>query len=115
MLQLGTHRILSVAREIEHGFVLKEDKGEEVLLPQALANRDLQKGENVRVFIYKDGEERVTATMQQPKVTLNHIARLEVKDLSRHGAFLGWGLDKDLFLPHREQTADLTKGRPCLV
>ena len=115
MLNLGTHCILSVARKIDHGYILKEDKGDEVLLPNKLAERDLQKGENVRVFIYKDGEERITATMQNPKITLNSIANLEVKALTRHGAFLDWGLDKDLFLPHRERTEKLVKGESYLV
>ncbi|SMO90523.1 CvfB family protein [Fodinibius sediminis] len=115
MLTLGTHQILGVDRITEHGYVLKEDRGEEVLLPGKLADRKLQKGENVRVFIYKDGEERITATMQEPKVTLHHLASLTVKDLNRHGAFLDWGLDKDLFLPHSEQTTRLQEGQPCLV
>ena len=115
MLNLGTHCILSVARKIDHGFILKEDQGDEVLLPNKLAERDLQKGENVRVFIYKDGEERITATMQDPKITLDSIANLKVKALTRHGAFLDWGLDKDLFLPHRERTEKLVKGESYLV
>lgn len=115
MLTLGTYQTLSVAREIDHGYILKEDKGAEVLLPGNLAFRELQKGENARVFIYKDSEERITATMQDPKITLNHIAALRVKDLTRHGAFLDWGLDKDLFLPHSEQTTRLQEGESYLV
>ncbi|HLR31439.1 MAG TPA: S1-like domain-containing RNA-binding protein [Fodinibius sp.] len=115
MLTLGTFKILSVARKIDHGYILKEDQGEEVLLPTALADRKLEDGENVRVFIFKDGEERITATMQHPKITLNHIANLQVKELSRYGAFLDWGLDKDLLLPHREQTTELKKGHQYLV
>ena len=115
MLNLGTHCILSVARKIDHGYILKEDQGDEILLPNKLALRELQKGENVRVFIYKDGEERITATMQDPKITLHQIANLEVKDFTRHGAFLDWGLDKDLFLSHRERTRKLTEGQSCLV
>lgn len=115
MLTLGMHHTLSVERIIKHGYILKEDKGIDVLLPGKLANRDLQKGENVRVFIYKDGEERITATMQDPKITLHQMAVLPVTDITRHGAFLDWGLDKDLFLPHSEQTAKLQKGQSTLV
>lgn len=115
MLTLGTYHTLSVAREIDHGYILKEDKGAEVLLPGNLASRELQKGENARVFIYKDGEERITATMQNPQITLHDIAVLTVKDITRHGAFLEWGLDKDLFLPHSEQTTKLREGSSCLV
>ncbi|MCW9708173.1 CvfB family protein [Fodinibius salsisoli] len=115
MLTLGTFHTLSVDRQIVHGYILKEDQGEEVLLPTKLANRDLQKGENARVFIYKDGEERTTATMQNPKITLHNMASLEVKDINRYGAFLDWGLDKDLFLPHREQTVKLKEGQRYFV
>src|SRR5699024_12525093 len=79
MLTLGTFKILSVARKIDHGYILKEDQGEEVLLPTALADRKLEDGENVRVFIFKDGEERITAPMQHPKITIKHIANLQVK------------------------------------
>lgn len=115
MLTLGTYQTLSVAREIDHGYILKKDKGPEVLLPGSLATRRLQKGENARVFLYKDSNERLTATMQDPKITLHEMAVLPVKDITRHGAFLDWGLDKDLFLPHSEQTARLQKGQSCLV
>jgi predicted RNA-binding protein (virulence factor B family) len=115
MLTLGTFHTLSVDRQIEYGYILKEDKGDEVLLPNKLANRELQKGENARVFIYKDGEERTTATMQDPQITLHNMACLKVKDINRHGAFLDWGLDKDLFLPHSEQTTKLKEGEPYLV
>lgn len=115
MLTLGTYHTLSLSREIDHGYILKEDKGAEVLLPGNLAFRELQKGENVRVFIYKDGEERITATMQDPRITLHQMAALKVKDITRHGAFLDWGLDKDLFLPHSEQTTKLQKGHLYLV
>lgn len=115
MLTLGTYHTLSVDRQIVHGYILKEDKGEEVLLPNKLANRELQKGENARVFIYKDGEERTTATMQDPKITLHNMTSLKVKDINRYGAFLDWGLDKDLFLPHSEQTTELNQGESYLV
>src|SRR5699024_12884062 len=84
MLTLGTFKILSVARKIDHGYILKEDQGEEVLLPTALADRKLEDGEDVRVFIFNDGEDDITATMQHPKLTLNHIANLRVKDLNRY-------------------------------
>lgn len=84
-------------------------------MPGKLAFRELKKGENVRVFIYKDGEERITATMQEPKITLNSIAYLEVKDANNFGAYLDWGLDKDLFVPHREQITKMREGQSYLV
>lgn len=118
MFQLGTYQTLNVARITDFGYFLKNTSNrgdDEVLLPNKLAFRDLQKGENVRVFIYKDGEERVTATMQEPKITLNSFAFLEVKDAPGHGAYLDWGLDKDLFVPHREQVGTMRKGQSYLV
>lgn len=118
MFKLGTYQTLNVARITEYGYFLQNTstRGEdEVLLPSKLAFRDLQEGENVRVFIYKDGEERITATMQDPKITLNSLAFLEVKDANRHGAYLDWGLDKDLFVPHREQVGTMIQGQSYLV
>jgi predicted RNA-binding protein (virulence factor B family) len=120
MFHLGTHQTLNVARITPHGYILQDtssrsDDGDEVLLPNKLAFRELQEGENVRVFLYKDGEERVTATMQEPDITLNSIAFLRVKDVNNYGAYLEWGLDKDLFVPYREQTDTMIEGQSYLV
>lgn len=118
MLKPGTFHTLNVARKTPHGYLFRDTSGgtgEEVLLPSKLAFRDLQKGENVRVFIYKDGEERTTATMQEPEITLNSIGLLKVKEVNRHGAFLDWGLDKDLFVPHAEQSGKMREGHAYLV
>ncbi len=118
MYQLGTYQTLNVARKSDHGYFLQNtsspDDGE-VLLPNKLASRKLQEGENVRVFLYKDGEERLTATMQEPEVTLNTIAYLRVADATSHGAYLHWGLDKDLFVPYSEQTSKMRKGQQYLI
>lgn len=118
MFKLGTYQTLNVARISEPGYYLQntsENDDEEVLLPNKLATRDLQEGENVRVFIYKDGEERVTATMQDPKVILHSIAFLRVKDATNFGAYIDWGLDKDLFVPHSEQIESMREGQSYLV
>lgn len=118
MFNLGTYQTLNVARITDHGYFLQNtsSKNEEVvLLPNKLAFRDLQKGENVRVFLYKDGEERLTATMQEPKITLNNFAYLTVQAAPHHGAYLDWGLDKDLFVPHSEQIGSMRKGESHLV
>lgn len=118
MFKLGTYQTLNVSRITEFGYFLQNTSTkseEEVLLPGKLAFRRLQKGENVRVFIYKDGDERITATMQEPKITLNSIAFLKVKDANNFGAYLDWGLDKDLFVPHREQIQKMREGQSYLV
>jgi len=114
MLSIGTYQTLNVLRIIEHGYILEDiadSRDEEVLLPTGLAKRELSEGENVQVFLYKDGEERITATMEEPKITLGEAGRLRVKDVTRHGAFLDWGLSKDLFVPYREQTTNLEPGQ----
>lgn len=118
MLPLGTYQTLNVARITPHGYILQDTSGnfdEEVLLPNKLAFRDLQEGDNVRVFLFKDGDERLTATMQDPDVTLNSIGFLKVKDVNNNGAFLDWGLDKDLFVPYREQIGNMREGESHLV
>ncbi len=118
MFKLGTHQTLNVARIIDHGYILQDTSSrneEEVLLPNKLASRDLQKGENVRIFLYKDGDERITATMQKPDITLNSVSYLKVKDVNNHGAYLDWGLDKDLFVPYREQISTMREGQFYLV
>ncbi|NGP88856.1 CvfB family protein [Fodinibius halophilus] len=118
MFKLGTYQTLNVARITEYGYFLQNTSSKtdgEVLLPNKLALRELQEGENVRVFLYKDGEERVTATMQDPDVTLNEVAFLKVKDANDFGAYLDWGLDKDLFVPHSEQIDTMREGQQYLV
>ena len=72
-------------------------------------------GDPVEVFLYKDSSDRLIATTNEPKLTLGKLAVLKVADVGRMGAFLDWGLEKDLFLPFKEQTAKLKKGDSCLV
>lgn len=118
MIKLGTYQTLNVARHTQHGYVLQDTSSrsqEEVLLPSKLAERNLQQGENARVFLYRDGEERLTATMQEPKITLNSLGFLRAKDVNNNGAYLDWGLDKDLFVPHREQVGTMNQGQSYLV
>lgn len=118
MFQLGTYQTLNVARITPHGYMLQDTSSrsnEKVLLPSKLAFRDLQEGENVRVFLYKDGEERITATMQDPEITLNSVGFLKAKDVNNFGAYLDWGLDKDLFVPYREQTVKMKEGQSYLL
>lgn len=115
MLPIGTYQTLTVARKIKHGYILQDEKRQEVLLPNKLALQDLTEKEEARVFLYKDSEGRVTATMQDPEVTLNHIAFLKAKDSNRYGAYLDWGLDKDLFVPHSEQIQKMKPGESYLI
>lgn len=115
MLTLGKYYTLRVTREIKHGFILEAKQGQEILLPGKLADKEYLEGDMVRVFLYKDSDGRYTATRQDPKVTLNHIALLEAKDVNRYGAYLDWGLDKDLFVPHSEQMEKMQPGQSYLI
>lgn len=114
MFKLGTYQTLQIIRRTDHGYFLENDEGEEVLLPTKLTI-DASGINEIRVFLYKDGEERVTATMQDPKITLNSIALLRVKDVNKYGAYLDWGLTKDLFVPHSEQAEGMNEGQQYLV
>lgn len=118
MLKIGTYRTLNVARTTPQGYILQDTSTRsdaDVLLPGRSASRKLQEGENVRIFLYKDGDEQIAATMQEPKITLGGIALLEAVDVNRHGAYLDWGLSKDLFVPHKEQSDGMQEGRSYLV
>ena len=72
-------------------------------------------GDTLDVFLYKDSRDRLIATTREPKVTLGGLAELTVAEIGKIGAFLDWGLEKDLFLPFREQTRRVRKGETCLV
>ena len=85
-----------------------------ILLPKAQA-KDLTTGNTVEVFIYKDSEDRPIATTAKPLLTMGSLARLTVKEVTNIGAFLDWGLAKDLFLPFKEQTFRVQKGDSVLV
>lgn len=89
---------------------LSDVEGEEVLLPNQYITDEMQVGDNIRVFVYLDSEDRPVATTQTPKIIRNEFAFLEVKDVSEYGAFLDWGLIKDLFVPFREQNPPMEVG-----
>ena len=97
------------------GFYLEVESGGRVLLPGSKAPAGLQKGDTLDVFIYLDNEGRPVATTQKPYATVGEFAVLEVKDVNDVGAFLDWGLDKDLFLPYKQQLGKLIPGDRCVV
>ena len=87
----------------------------DVLLPTRQIPEGLEIGDNVRVFIYRDSEDRPIATTSEPLITLGEVARLKVKSVSDIGAFLEWGLSRDLFLPFKEQTVKVQQEKSYLV
>jgi len=114
MMKLGKKQMLTVVKKVEFGVYLGSDE-EKVLLPKKQVPAGIELGDPVEVFIYKDSDDRMIATINEPKIELGELAVLEVADTGKFGAFLNWGLEKDLFLPFKQQTAKVSKGDKCLV
>lgn len=112
--ELGKRRMLTVVKHVEFGVYLGTND-DRVLLPKKEVPKGIELGDPVEVFLYKDSSDRLIATTTESKITLGELAVLEVKDTGRIGAFLDWGLPKDLLLPFREQTAKVKKGDKILV
>lgn len=110
MLNLGVKNTLRVLRGTSVGMYLGDAEGNDVLLPKKYIPDDLIVGDDIEVFIYKDSEDRVIATTLEPKVKLNEFAYLQVMAVTGIGAFLEWGLEKDLFVPFKEQNRKLATG-----
>ena len=113
-MQLGKRQVLTVVKKVDFGVYLGSDE-EKVLLPKKQVPEGIEPGDPVEVFLYKDSDDRLIATTGEPKVELGELAVLEVVDTGKFGAFLNWGLEKDLFLPFKQQTAKVEKGDNCLV
>lgn len=116
MIELGKMQVLTVLREKDFGVYLGENPSDAgILLPGKQVPRGVKQGDRIEVFIYKDSMDRMIATTKRPKLQLGEMAVLTVKEKTRIGAFLDWGLEKDLFLPFKEQTGPLRQGDNCLV
>ncbi len=117
MIELGKVQELTVARIKTFGVYLSEDASGEssVLLPRKQVPPGCGVGDRLTVFIYKDSEDRLIATTSQPKLQVGQCGVLEVKEISKIGAFLDMGLEKDLLLPFKEQSHPVRKGEACLV
>ena len=118
MIELGKIQTLEAVRRTDFGVYLKEigtDTEEEVFIPRQEVAQDLEMGTSLSVFVYRDSEDRLIATIQVPKLTLGKVAILKVVDVTNIGAFLDWGLQKDLFLPFKQQVGKVKKGDEILV
>ena len=113
-MKLGEKQVLTVVKKVDFGVYLGSDE-ERVLLPKKQVPEGIEAGDPVEVFLYKDSSDRMIATTNEPKITVGELAVLEVVDVGRIGAFLDWGLEKDLLLPFKEQTVKVEKGDRCLV
>ena len=116
-MQLGEYQKLVVIKKVEFGVYLAERMEDEtrVLLPEKQVPEGTKIGDELRVFLYKDSKDRLIATTNTPKLTLGGLAVLTVKEVGKIGAFLDWGLEKDLLLPYHEQTTRIFEGQECLV
>ena len=117
MLKIGEKQILRIDRQVPYGVYLTGDvPNERVLLPRSQVPDGASIGDELEVFLYKDSEDRLIATRKEPKLTLHQVGYLTVIQVSRIGAFLDWGLDKDLLLPYHEQPRERVKeGQTVLV
>lgn len=114
-MEVGRHQTLEAARNTPQGVYLTDEQGQEVLLPRGEVPEDLTAGQSLEVFIYTDSEDRLTATMKDPKVRRDEFAYLQVNAVNQFGAFLDWGLDKDLLVPFSGQRKKMEPGKWYLV
>ncbi len=124
MISLGEKQQLTIVKKVEFGVYLAdvpegetgyEVPEERILLPIKQVPGGAKIGDAIEVFIYRDSKDRMIATTTLPKITLHKVAMLKVAQLGKFGAFLNWGLEKDLLLPFKEQTGRLSEGDDCLV
>ncbi|MDE6581968.1 MAG: GntR family transcriptional regulator [Duncaniella sp.] len=110
-IKIGKYNTLKVGRLVDFGAYLDGGDGTEVLLPAKYITEPLKPGDEVRVFVYTDSDDRPVATTEHPYATAGEFAFLQVNDVNRYGAFLDWGLiAKELLVPFSEQRAKLARG-----
>ena len=119
MIELGKKQKLTVVKSVDFGVYLGEDMQADaknrVLLPSRQVPEGTKEGDSIEAFIYKDSQDRLIATTKEPKLQVGQTAVLKVSQVTRIGAFLDWGLEKDLLLPFKEQTAKVKIGDEVLV
>lgn len=116
-MRLGEYQELIYVKKVQFGIYLAENQNSEerVLLPAKQVPQDIKPGDKLKVFLYKDSRDRLIATTNVPKLALGDFAPLTVKEVGKIGAFLDWGLEKDLFLPYREMTGRVEAKDEVLV
>ena len=114
MIEVGQMNRLRVLEVLRRGLILGEED-DEILLPASVAPENARVGERLEVFVYTDSDDRPVATTERPYAFVGEFAMLEVIDISPHGAFLDWGLGKDLLVPTKEQHQPLRRGDVVVV
>ncbi|MFK7749403.1 MAG: S1 RNA-binding domain-containing protein [Kordia sp.] len=115
MIHLGQLNTLEILRETPPGLFLGDDEGNEILLPNKYIPTSFEIGDKLSVFAYLDSHERPVTTTLKPYMKVNEFGLLQVTALSDYGAFLDWGLEKDLFVPFKEQARDMVEGKWYVV
>ena len=115
MLRLGDYNTLRIVKSVDFGLYLDGGEEGEILLPQRYVTKDMHIGDEIEVFIYLDQEERPVATTEHPIAKVGEFASLEVAWVNQYGAFLKWGLMKDLFCPFREQKKRMEQGQRHII
>lgn len=115
MIHIGKHNTLKVARKVDFGLYLADDAGKEVLLPSRYVPEGTKIGDEISVFVYNDSDDRLIATTETPHAEVGQFAYLQVTDVNSVGAFVDWGLPKDVLVPYSEQKSKMRKGGVYLV
>lgn len=118
MIKLGEKQTLIVVKKVEFGVYLApslEETEDKVLLPAKQVPENTGIGDAIEVFLYKDSKDRMIATTKEPKLVMGKVAELEVSQVNKYGAFLDWGLEKDLMLPYKQQLVKVHPGDKVLV
>jgi predicted RNA-binding protein (virulence factor B family) len=115
MIQIGEYNTLEILRDTDPGLFLGDEEGNEVLLPNRYVPEFFEIGDQIEVFVYLDNDERLVAVTDKPYIKRGDFALLRCNDVSKIGAFLDWGLVKELFCPFKEQAFKMKKGGWYLV
>jgi uncharacterized protein len=114
-MEIGKYNKLIAARKADFGMYLNDGNDGEILMPNKYVPKDCKIGDEVEVFVYTDSEDRLVATTEKPFTQVGKFAYLRVVEVSKHGAFLDWGLVKDLFVPFSEQNMKMVEGSGYVV
>jgi len=115
MIKIGEDNILKVLRETSVGLFLGDEEGNDVLLPNKYVEEDFKIDDEIKVFVYKDSEDRIIATTLAPKIKVGEFAYLKAKASTSFGTFMDWGLEKDLLVPFRQQASEIESGKWYVV
>jgi predicted RNA-binding protein (virulence factor B family) len=115
MIKIGDYNSLKVVKKVDFGIYLDGGNSGEILMPKKYVPKGTQAGDTVEAFIYPDSEDRLIATTETPKAKVNEFASLKVKSVNKFGAFLDWGILKDLLVPFKEQKVSMEEGNYYVV